>query len=64
MDFAHSLYAGEQPAFAAHLIHRRAKLLGVHLNDAYAKRDDGLMVGAVHLRSTLELLAPDPPGRI
>src|SRR3954451_3799805 len=56
MDFAHSLYAGEQPALAAHLIHRRAKLLGVHLNDAYAKRDDGLMVGAVHLRSTLELL--------
>ena len=56
MDFAHSLYAGEQPAFAAHLIDRRAKLLGVHLNDAYAKRDDGLMVGAVHLRSTLELL--------
>ena len=56
MDFAHSLYAGEQPAFAAHLIHRRSKLLGVHLNDAYAKRDDGLMVAAVHLRSTLELL--------
>ena len=56
MDFAHSLYAGEQPAFAAHLIHSRSKLLGVHLNDAYAKRDDGLMVGAVHLRSTLELL--------
>ena len=41
---------------AAHLIHRRSKLLGVHLNDAYAKRDDGLMVAAVHLRSTLELL--------
>ena len=56
MDFAHSLYAGEQPAFASHLIHRRSKLLGVHLNDAYAKRDDGLMVGSVHLRSTLELL--------
>lgn len=56
MDFAHSLYAGEQPAFASHLIHHRSKLLGVHLNDAYAKRDDGLMVGSVHLRSTLELL--------
>lgn len=56
MDFAHSLYAGEQPALAAHLIHRRSRLLGVHLNDAYAKRDDGLMVAAVHLRSTLELL--------
>ncbi|RJG46143.1 sugar phosphate isomerase/epimerase family protein [Mesorhizobium sp. DCY119] len=56
IDFAHALYAGEQPAFAAHLIHRRSRLLGVHLNDGYAKRDDGLMVGAVHLRSTLELL--------
>lgn len=56
LDFAHALYAGEQPAFAAHLIHRRSRLLGVHLNDGYAKRDDGLMVGAVHLRETLELL--------
>lgn len=56
LDFAHALYAGEQPAYAAHLIHRRSQLLGVHLNDGYAKRDDGLMVGAVHLRSTLELL--------
>lgn len=56
LDFAHALYAGEQPAYAAYLIHRRSRLLGVHLNDGYAKRDDGLMVGAVHLRSTLELL--------
>ena len=56
VDFAHSLYAGEQPAYAAHLIHRHSRLLGVHLNDGYAKRDDGLMVGAVHMRSTLELL--------
>jgi hypothetical protein len=50
VDFAHSLYCGEQPAYAAHLIHRRSRLLGVHLNDGYAKRDDGLMVGAVHMR--------------
>jgi sugar phosphate isomerase/epimerase len=56
IDFAHALYAGEQPAYAAHLIKRRSRLLGVHLNDGYAKRDDGLMVGSVHLRSTLELL--------
>src|SRR3954462_9345777 len=56
IDFAHALYAGEQPALAAHLVHRRSRLLGVHLNDAYAKRDDGLMVGAVPLRATLELL--------
>ena len=36
--------------------HRHSRLLGVHLNDGYAKRDDGLMVGAVHLKATLELL--------
>ena len=56
LDFAHVLYADEQPAFAASLIHRKSRLLGVHLNDGYAKRDDGLMVGAVHLHATLELL--------
>jgi len=57
IDFAHSLYADEQPAFAAAMILRRSRLLGLHLNDGYAKRDDGLMVGAVHPQATLELLA-------
>ena len=56
IDFAHALYADEQPAFAAALIQRRSRLLGLHLNDGYAKRDDGLMVGAVHEQATLELL--------
>jgi xylose isomerase len=56
LDFAHALYADEQPAFAAALIARHSRLLGVHLNDGYAKRDDGLMVGAVHSIQTLELL--------
>jgi xylose isomerase len=56
LDFAHSLYADEQPASAAALILRRSRLLGLHLNDGYAKRDDGLMVGAVHGQATLELL--------
>lgn len=56
LDFAHVLYADEQPAFAAALIARRSRVLGVHLNDGYAKRDDGLMVGAVHTLQTLELL--------
>ncbi|WP_210530407.1 sugar phosphate isomerase/epimerase family protein [Rubellimicrobium arenae] len=55
-DFAHVLYADEMPAFAAAMISRRSRLLGVHLNDGYAKRDDGLMVGSVHLQATLELL--------
>lgn len=56
LDFAHVLYADEMPAFAAALINRRSRLLGVHLNDGYAKRDDGLMVGSVHPQATLELL--------
>jgi xylose isomerase len=56
LDFAHVLYADEQPAFAAALIARHSRLFGVHLNDGYAKRDDGLMVGAVHTLQTIELL--------
>jgi sugar phosphate isomerase/epimerase len=56
IDFAHALYANEQPAFAAALVMRHSRLLGLHLNDGYAKRDDGLMVGAVHEQATLELL--------
>ncbi|EUB99417.1 Xylose isomerase domain-containing protein TIM barrel [Rhizobium sp. CF080] len=56
LDFAHVLYADEQPAFAAALIARYSRVLGVHLNDGYAKRDDGLMVGSVHAQQTIELL--------
>jgi sugar phosphate isomerase/epimerase len=56
LDFAHVLYADEQPAFAAALIARHSRILGLHLNDGYAKRDDGLMVGAVHSVQTIELL--------
>ena len=56
IDMAHVLYADETPAFAAALAARRSKLLGIHLNDAYGKRDDGLMVGAVHSVQTIELL--------
>jgi xylose isomerase len=58
LDFAHVLYADEQLAFAAALIGRHSRLLGVHLNDGYGKRDDGLMVGAVHSIQTIELLRP------
>jgi xylose isomerase len=56
LDFAHVLYADEMPAYAAWLVSRHSRLLGVHLNDGYAKRDDGLMVGAAHPIQTLELL--------
>lgn len=56
LDFAHVLYADEMPAFAATLIARRSRLLGVHLNDGYGKRDDGLVAGSVHPVQTIELL--------
>lgn len=56
LDFAHVLYAGEIPAFAAAMINRESRLLGVHLNDGYGKRDDGLMAGSVNTKATLELL--------
>jgi xylose isomerase len=56
LDFAHVLYADEMPAYAADLVASHSRLLGVHLNDGYAKRDDGLMVGAVHPVQTVELL--------
>jgi len=56
LDFAHVLYAEEMPAHAAALVGRYSRLLGVHLNDGYGKRDDGLMVGSVHPVQTVELL--------
>lgn len=55
LDFCHVLFAGEIPAQAAQLAGRYSRILGVHLNDGYGKRDDGLMVGAVHPLQTLEL---------
>ncbi|MCW1919017.1 sugar phosphate isomerase/epimerase [Rhodobacter sp. KR11] len=56
IDFAHALYANETPALAAAHILRRSRLLGLHLNDGYGKRDDGMMVASVHELATLELL--------
>lgn len=56
IDFAHVLYADEMPAYAVALAARKGKLFGVHLNDGYAKRDDGLMVGTVHPIQTIELI--------
>jgi len=56
LDFAHILYANEQPALAAALTDKHSKILGLHLNDGYGKRDDGMMVGSVHQLATIELL--------
>lgn len=56
LDFAHVLYADEMPAHAAYLVRRHSRILGVHLNDGYGKRDDGLAAGTVHPVQTVELL--------
>lgn len=55
LDFCHVLFAGEMPAQAAQLAARHSRILGVHLNDGYGKRDDGLIAGAVHPVQTVEL---------
>jgi xylose isomerase len=49
------LFAGEMPARAAMLAARHSRILGVHLNDGYGKRDDGLIAGSVHPVQTVEL---------
>ena len=54
LDFAHMLYAGEQPAASVALAAAKTNVLGVHVNDGYSKRDDGLMVGSVHVQATVE----------
>jgi len=56
LDFSHVLFADEMPAYAAALVSKYSRLLGVHLNDGYGKRDDGWMVGAVQPIQTLELI--------
>ena len=56
LDFGHVLEADTSPAMAAALVGRRSRLLGLHLNDGYGHRDDGLMVGTVHTIQTIELL--------
>ncbi len=55
LDFCHMLFAGEMPAKAAALASRYCRIMGVHLNDGYAKRDDGLIAGSVHPVQTVEM---------
>jgi len=56
LDFCHSLLARENPANAASQALKEHRLYGIHLNDGFGKRDDGLSVGSVHLMQTVELL--------
>ncbi|WP_327581581.1 TIM barrel protein [Nonomuraea sp. NBC_00507] len=56
LDFGHSLLAGETPAEALQLVHRRGKLVSVELNDSWRGWDDDLPVASVHLFETIEFL--------
>lgn len=56
VDFAHSLMAGENPATVVRVAAAKNRLMGLHLNDAYGRADDGLVVGSIHPLQTIELL--------
>ena len=56
LDYGHALIARENPADTVALLSRTRRLVGVHVNDNYGLEDDDMMVGAVHLWTTLEFL--------
>lgn len=56
LDFCHMLMKHDNPAMAADILGARHKLYGIHLNDGYGRKDDGLMIGTVNLTKTLEFL--------
>ena len=63
LDYGHALIARENPADSVALLTRTHRLVGVHVNDNYGLEDDDMMVGSVHLWTTLEfLLALDEYG--
>ncbi len=63
LDYGHAVIARENPADTVALLTRTHRLIGVHVNDNYGLEDDDMMVGSVHLWTTLEfLLALDEYG--
>ena len=54
LDFGHALMADENAANSLCLILEEAKLIDVHLNDAYGKWDDDMLPGTVHLWESIE----------
>jgi xylose isomerase len=56
LDYGHALIARENPADSVALLSRTRRLFGVHVNDNYGLEDDDMMVGSVHLWTTLEFL--------
>lgn len=56
LDFCHMLMKHDNPAMAADILGSRQKLFGIHLNDGYGRKDDGLMIATANLTKTLEFL--------
>ena len=56
LDYGHALIARENPADSVALLSRTHRLVGVHVNDNYGLEDDDMLVGSVHLWTTLEFL--------
>ena len=56
LDYGHAVIARENPADTVALLTRTHRLVGVHVNDNYGLEDDDMMVGSVHLWTTLEFL--------
>lgn len=56
LDFCHMLMKHDNPAMAADILGARGRLFGIHLNDGYGRKDDGLMIGTANLMKTIEFL--------
>jgi xylose isomerase len=56
LDFCHMLMKHDNPAMAADILGAQGRLFGIHLNDGYGRKDDGLMVATSNLAKTLEFL--------
>lgn len=54
-DICHMMMAGEYPAALIAIALQKQRLFGLHLNDGYARADDGLAIGTVNFLQTLEI---------
>lgn len=56
LDYCHMLMKNENPAYGLALVAERNKLYGIHMNDGFGLKDDGIMVGSATLVQTLEFI--------
>jgi xylose isomerase len=56
LDYCHMLMKKENPSYGLALVAERDKLYGIHMNDGFGLKDDGMMVGSATLVQTLEFI--------